>query len=252
MPHVFVSYARADKKRVAKLVTALRGAGFDTWWDDDIPAGASWEQTIERMLDEAEAVIVGWSPTSVASENVRSEARVARARGRLVQIFLEPCEPPLFFGERQGIDLSSWRGSAGGPAFLRLQEALRATLSSEPAIPNFTPGRKMLQPSTLAAVAVLIVVALLAGWWWMRQTPEPAATRIVAPPAAIGAKSAVANGASPAPAKPDTQTAGSNRQQASRQAPVRSRPQPDRSQPREDALPSPPPPPAPPPQTPSG
>ena len=251
LPQVFVSYARPDQKRVARLVTALRGAGFDAWWDDDIPAGASWEQTIEKALEEAQAVIVAWSPTSVASENVRSEARVARARGRLVQIFLEPCEPPLFFGERQGIDLSSWRGSARDPAFLRLQEALRAAMSSERAILRSPPRRKMLLPLPLAAVAALIAVAMLAGWWWMRQSPEPAATPAVAPPAAIEAKSAVNNAASAAPAKRHTGTAEADRLQVSRPAPVRSRPQPDQSQPREDELPNPPQPPAPPPKTPS-
>jgi hypothetical protein len=175
LPQVFLSYARPDKKRVAKLVNALRGAGFDTWWDDDIPAGAGWEQTIERALDEAEAVIVGWSPTSVASENVRSEARVARGRGRLVQIFLEPCEPPLFFGERQGIDLSSWRGSARDPAFQRVQDALRTTMSSGPFIAVPAPRQSMLKPAMLTAVTILIAVAALAGWWWTRPTAEPAA-----------------------------------------------------------------------------
>src|SRR3982751_1369270 len=106
MPQVFVSYARSDKRHVARLVSALQKAGFEPWWDDDISPGASWEATIEKALVEADSVIVCWSPASVASENVRSEARVARTRGRLVQVFLEPCDPPLFFGERQGIELS--------------------------------------------------------------------------------------------------------------------------------------------------
>jgi hypothetical protein len=108
---VFISYARSDKGRVTKLVSALRRAGFDAWWDDQISPGASWERTIEDALAQAGAVIVCWSTASVASENVRSEARVARARGILLQIFLDDSEPPLFFGERQGIDLRGWNGS---------------------------------------------------------------------------------------------------------------------------------------------
>src|SRR3954447_14391367 len=131
MPQVFVSYARADKRHVAKLVGILRRLGFEPWWDDDIPPGASWEETIERALADAQAVIVCWSPASVASENVRSEARVARSRGRLVQVFLEPCEPPLFFGERQGIDLSDWNGSFRNPRIERLHEALRSVIASQ-------------------------------------------------------------------------------------------------------------------------
>src|SRR5215472_7931132 len=110
MVDVFLSYKREDSVRASKLVAALRATGLDVWWDEDIPGGAQWEASIESALKKAKAVVVCWSPASVASENVRSEARVAREDGRLVQVFLKPCMPPLFFGERQGIDLSKWRG----------------------------------------------------------------------------------------------------------------------------------------------
>src|SRR5690349_13710475 len=112
MADVFVSYKREDAAKVRKIVAALRQRGLDAWWDEDIPASAQWEATIEKALKAAKTVVVCWSPASVASENVRSEARVAREDGRLIQVFLKPCQPPLFFGERQGIDLSKWRGNA--------------------------------------------------------------------------------------------------------------------------------------------
>src|SRR5947208_13514977 len=120
MVDVFVSYKRGDATSVRKLVGALRQAGLEVWWDEDIPASAPWEATIERALADARAVIVCWSPDSVASENVRSEARVAREDGRLIQVFVKPCAPPLFFGERQGIDLSSWRGKVDDPRIAKL------------------------------------------------------------------------------------------------------------------------------------
>src|SRR5205823_8659221 len=104
---------------------ALREGGLDVWWDEDIPASAPWEANIERALADAKAVIVCWSPDSVASENVRSEARVAREDGRLIQVFVKPCTPPLFFGERQGIDLSSWRGKADDPRIAKLTDNIR-------------------------------------------------------------------------------------------------------------------------------
>src|SRR5689334_769730 len=115
MADVFLSYKREDVARVRKLVAGLRSAGLDVWWDEDIPASAPWEATIERELAEAQSVIVCWSPDAVASENVRSEARAAREDGRLLQVFLRPCTLPLFFGERQGIDLSNWRGRSSDP-----------------------------------------------------------------------------------------------------------------------------------------
>jgi hypothetical protein len=126
MADVFISYKRGDAARVRKLVAALRDQGLDAWWDEDIPPSAPWEATIECALAGAKAVIVCWSPDAVASENVRSEARVAREDGRLIQLFLKPCSPPLFFGERQGVDLSNWRGKADDPRIGKIAERVRA------------------------------------------------------------------------------------------------------------------------------
>ena len=169
MGKVFVSYSRADKPTVTRLVRALREIGVDPWWDDDIPPGAPWEATIEKALAEASSAIVCWSPTSVASENVRSEARVAKARGRLVQIFLEKCEPPLFFGERQGIDFIKWDGSSDDVAMERLEQALTA-LEPEidrPAANGHRRRRRfrLHKPLLAASIAALVAVSI-GGWWW--------------------------------------------------------------------------------------
>jgi TolB-like protein len=200
VPQVFVSYARADRRLVARLVTALRRARFEPWWDYDIAAGESWEQTIERALDQADAVIVCWSAASVASENVRSEARVARTRGRLLQIFLEPCDPPLFFGERQGIDLTDWNGSVRHPQFDRLEQALRAIIESPPSAQPAQAHGSMRRPHFRLDAKPLImasaVVAILAfgGWWWQSSSSAPSQSRVaVQPIAALGGGSAIAS-----------------------------------------------------------
>ncbi|HEX4095717.1 MAG TPA: toll/interleukin-1 receptor domain-containing protein, partial [Caulobacteraceae bacterium] len=117
MPDVFLSYKREDLKAATRLVAALRAEGIEVWWDRDIRAGAPWEASIETALAEATVVLVCWSKAAVASDNVRSEARWAREKGRLIQLFVEPCNPPLFFGERQGIDLSGWSGDASDDRF---------------------------------------------------------------------------------------------------------------------------------------
>lgn len=124
MADVFLSYKREDAARVRKLVIALRKSGLNVWWDEDIPPSAPWEATIEKALVDAKTVIVCWSPASVASENVRSEARVAREDGRLIQVFIKACSPPLFFGERQGVNLSKWRGNADDPRIATLKETI--------------------------------------------------------------------------------------------------------------------------------
>jgi TolB-like protein len=123
---VFISYKRENLAAVNRLVEALRAEGVSVWWDQDIPPNAPWEATIERELAAAKLVIVAWSPASVASDNVKAEARWARGQDRLLQVFVEACEPPLFFGERQGVDLNGWSGAASDPAFRTMLQAIRA------------------------------------------------------------------------------------------------------------------------------
>src|SRR4051794_31825967 len=169
MTKVFVSYKREDAARVRKLVAALREAGLDAWWDEDIAPSAPWEATIETALREAKAVIVCWSPDAVASENVRSEARVAREDGRLIQVFMKPCSPPLFFGERQGVDLSSWRGKADDPRIAKIAESVRAVAAGQkPHIAPTGTARRWFNTRVHATLAALVLLAgSVAGWWLM-------------------------------------------------------------------------------------
>jgi eukaryotic-like serine/threonine-protein kinase len=151
MSDVFVSYKRDDMAAVSHLVEALRAEGLDVWWDLDIPPDAAWEQTIERQLSTARVVVVAWSSAAVASENVRAEARWARHRGRLLQVFLEACEPPLFFGERQGVDLKGWSGLASAPVFRTLVSAIRGSPPSAGRAPGVTDPS--LAPPSLRTLA---------------------------------------------------------------------------------------------------
>ncbi len=167
MADVFVSYKREDAARVKKLVAALRQVGLDAWWDEDIAPSAPWEATIEKALRESKAVIVCWSPHAVASENVRSEARVAREDGRLIQVFMKPCSPPLFFGERQGVDLSSWRGKADDPRIAKIAESVRAVAAGQkPHVHPVATVRSWFSTRVHVAIAGLVLFAgSLAGWW---------------------------------------------------------------------------------------
>jgi len=139
MSDVFISYKRENLATVSRLVEALRAEGIGVWWDQDIAPNAPWEATIERELAAARLVIVAWSPASVASENVKAEARWARTQGRLLQVFVEACEPPLFFGERQGVDLKAWTGAAGDPVFRTLLQTVRAGPTRAEAAPGQAP-----------------------------------------------------------------------------------------------------------------
>jgi TolB-like protein len=178
MPDIFLSYQRDDAATAGALVAALRAAGLDVWWDRDIPASAPWETTIEGVLKSARTVLVCWSPRSVDSENVRSEARWARERGRLIQLFIKPCEPPLFFGERQGIDLSSWTGNASDARIAEIVATVRAALDGQsdsaerPTVgspvpkhgPGFSGAWAKLRSSRAILVTAALLLVVLAAW----------------------------------------------------------------------------------------
>ncbi len=183
MADVFVSYKREDEAGVARLVKALRGQALSVWWDRDIPTGAPWEDTIEREHAAARSIVVCWSKAAVASENVKAEARAARADHRLVQTFIEPCNPPMFFGERQGVDLSGWSGKADDPRFQAVLAAVRAALdgkAAEAGVGAIAAGTSR-KPFILAGVAAAVLVA--GGIGAMALRPEPAKVMPKAAPA---------------------------------------------------------------------
>ena len=47
MADVFVSYARADKARVAPLVAAIEAKGWSVWWDPEITPGQEFDDQID-------------------------------------------------------------------------------------------------------------------------------------------------------------------------------------------------------------
>jgi TolB-like protein/Tfp pilus assembly protein PilF len=176
MADVFLSYKREDAARVRKLVAALHEAELDVWWDEDIPPSAPWEATIEKALAEAKAVVVCWSPASVASENVRSEARVAREDGRLIQVFVRPSTPPLFFGERQGIDLSNWRGNADDKRIATLAKTIRSVAAGKRVADGLvsSPPRAAMRVNRIALLAAVVLLIIGAAGFFAYRAFLPA------------------------------------------------------------------------------
>jgi uncharacterized protein YigE (DUF2233 family) len=119
MADVFLSYKREDLVHAKAIAQAATDEGFSVFFDvhDDvgIRAGESWDQRLEYELGSTKAVIVLWSRRSVASDNVRDEARRAAARGILVPVMLDDCEVPLGLGILQAADLRQWSGDRQDP-----------------------------------------------------------------------------------------------------------------------------------------
>ena len=104
---IFISYARSDKARVAPLVAAIEAKGWSVWWDPAIAAGQQFDDQIDAELEAASAVVVLWTPTSVASRWVRGEARDAAERGILVPVRFEEARLPIDVRAIQTTDLES-------------------------------------------------------------------------------------------------------------------------------------------------
>ena len=174
---VFLSYARADRARAAKLAEALQAAGITLWWDTAIEGGTSFSADIERELEAADVVVVAWSATSVKSDWVRDEASAGRDRKRLVPVQLDATLPPLGFRQLQSIDLSGWKGRAGDANFVSLISAIHKLAGSAAAVPVTAapaPSRRL-----LIGGAVLGAAALAGGGWWLRR-PASAANASIA------------------------------------------------------------------------
>jgi adenylate cyclase len=117
MADVFVSYAREDAGSARRFAEAFAAAGLSVWWDDALRSGEAFDESIERALREASAVVVLWSPHSVSSRWVRAEATQADRNRSLVPVTIEPCQRPLIFELTHTADLSGWQGDPGDKAW---------------------------------------------------------------------------------------------------------------------------------------
>src|SRR5690348_566372 len=129
MADVFVSYARADKARVAPLVAAMEARGWSVWWDPEIAPGREFDDEIDAELQAAKAVLVVWTPVSVASRWVRGEARDAAERGLLVPVRFDGARLPIDVRAIHTTDLDDWHGDATAPCAQECLQALAAMIA---------------------------------------------------------------------------------------------------------------------------
>jgi TIR domain len=135
MAEIFISYKTEDRRRIAPLVAALRGAGLDVWWDQDIPPGGGWRETIETELNGATLCVVAWSKESVGTSGrfVREEAERAAVRGAYLGVLIDDVMPPFGFSEWQSIRMAEWNGKPSDPMLGDFVEQVRARLENRPA-----------------------------------------------------------------------------------------------------------------------
>jgi hypothetical protein len=92
---IFVSYAREDQVPAGALVSFLRAAGFDAWFDkDSLHAGQDWRTVIEQEIARARLLIICLSRSSVGKTGfVQKEMRLALEQAELrppSQVYIIP------------------------------------------------------------------------------------------------------------------------------------------------------------------
>lgn len=138
MSDIFISYASADREHAARLARALEDRGWSVWWDRTIPPGRQFDEVIEEALDAARCVVVLWSPASIASSWVKTEAAEAMRRKALIPALLgDDVKIPLEFRRLQAANLAQWRGEASTPEFDQFCEAIAS---------NVLPGEPKREP----------------------------------------------------------------------------------------------------------
>ena len=140
MADVFVSYARADKARVAPVVAAIEAKGWSVWWDPDISPGQEFDDQIEAEIEAALAVLVVWTPTSVASRWVRGEAREAAERNILVPVRFDQARLPMDVRAIHTTDLDGWNDNPASPQAAEFLRALGAMIARSQASRSTKPG----------------------------------------------------------------------------------------------------------------
>ena len=127
---IFLSYARTDRGTARIFADCLTEEGFSVWWDASLRSGETFDEVIERNLRDAKAVVVLWSPASVASRWVRAEATLADRRNKLAPAIIEACDRPIIFELTHAAELSDWTGDRADPRWRTFVSDLRRLVNA--------------------------------------------------------------------------------------------------------------------------
>jgi len=131
MADIFFSYSSADRERVRLIHDALEAQGFEVFWDQKVPPGVDWDTWIRQNLARSKCAIVFWSGASVASNNIRHEAAIAKEQGKLIPVLLEPLtvgQFPMGLYTIQAVNLADWNGDLGHEDWRKLSREVKAKL----------------------------------------------------------------------------------------------------------------------------
>jgi TolB-like protein len=129
-PDIFLSYNREDQAVAKRFAEEFEAAGMSVWWDVTLRSGEAYDTVTEDALRSARAVVVLWSPRSVASRWVRAEATLADRNRTLLPARIEACELPIMFELTQTADLAHWQGDVSNPVWLAFLADVRRAVGA--------------------------------------------------------------------------------------------------------------------------
>lgn len=152
---IFLSYARIDQATARIFADCFAQEGFSVWWDASLHSGQTFDEVIEQNLRDAKAVVVLWSPRSVASRWVRAEATLADRRNKLAPAIIEPCDRPIIFELTHAADLTQWAGDTSDPRWRNFMQDLRRLIEADNAasVPAQAKPEVSFEPKAAAPVA---------------------------------------------------------------------------------------------------
>ncbi|PKO80075.1 MAG: hypothetical protein CVU19_14365 [Betaproteobacteria bacterium HGW-Betaproteobacteria-13] len=101
-PRIFISYVNAYSHFARPLEQALLALGAIVEWDMNLKSGDAWQETLTRMLDEADVVVsVAGRATQARKFPMEEIARALRLGKLLIPVFVEAVEGPPELIERQ-------------------------------------------------------------------------------------------------------------------------------------------------------
>jgi hypothetical protein len=158
---VFISYASHDAEVAQNVCSAVEAAGLPCWMAPrDVKAGAQYADAIVRAINDAKAVVLVLSGSSVGSSHVGREVERAASKHKQIVTFRidsAPLNPGLeyFLSESQWIDVPK----LGVPAALvKLKEAVGHGPTPSP--PGGPPGRPSGAVGKRVGIAAAILVAI--------------------------------------------------------------------------------------------
>jgi len=210
---VFVSYASADRDKARAIARLLTEHGYSVWWDRQIPPGQTFDDVIQKALEEAKCVVVLWSSASVSSNWVKTEAADAAARRILVPALIDDVRLPMEFKRIQTANLVAWDSGPTNTEFQNLLASVRSLAEhdgSQAAVHQTATSGLRADPAPRSAassrgryIAMIVAATLLAlagAFYALLPRDRPATTTVTQaeaqPKAAVPA---IATDAAPVP-----------------------------------------------------